>query len=293
MQWYQIKECAAGNLRLKLSWLVYKVFGRYGLNLIVFFVTLVSFICSKNIRNYSKKYLEIMSSQINISSSLLNQFKHCLSFALSLGDKLEIYSDSFKFSNIYFEDENIKTEIYKDIDKMNGVFFLCSHIGSIDVLRMLARTRTNVEVNIIISKSQSQIFNNFLKTITKITPMNTFCVDDFGIETSILLKDSLEKGNIVFIAGDRISEHKNSASFSTKFLGKDVKFPLGSFKLAQLMEVPIYFISAIKEKNSKYKIIAQKHNYSDLKTLQADYVKYLEELVKKYPFQYYQFYDFF
>ena len=293
MQWYQRKEYAAGNLRLYLSLFVYKIFGRQGLDIIIFFVTLISFVFFKTVRVYSKNYLIVMSELINIKPTLLNQFKHCYSFAKSLGDKLEIYSDNYKFSDIYFDDELLKKQVYEDIDKGNGVFFLCSHIGSIDVLRMFTRTRENVKVNIFVSKSQSQIFNSFLNKISKISPVNTYCVDEIGIDTSITLKESLDEGNLAFIAADRISENENATGFIAKFLGKDVKFPLGSFKLAQIMGVPIYFIVAVKDKNSKFKVIIKKHNFTDLENLKTDYLDFLEHLVKQYPLQYYQFYDFF
>ena len=77
-EWYQIKEQAAGKKRLILTWYVYKILGRTGLDIITFFVSLSVFIFSKNIRHYSKKYLTVVSRYSDIKPTLINQFKHIL-----------------------------------------------------------------------------------------------------------------------------------------------------------------------------------------------------------------------
>lgn len=294
--WYQVKEQAAGEKRLMLMWYIYKLLGKKAVNFIAFFVTLSAFIFAKEVRGYSKKYLTVISKYTPLKPSLINQFKHFLSYARVLTDKIEIFSNNFDKSKIIYNSQAEKEKLYSDIDAQNGVFFLCSHIGNTEVMRTFLVDNSiypNLRVNAFMSKNQCKIFNNFIKKIAKEIPLTPFPVEDIGIDTSIIIKENLEKGQMVFIAGDRVAENSKSATFTTKLFGETVEFPTGSFKLAQLMEVPIYFIAALKAENDTYKIYLENHNFTTLPNLETAYVKFLEKITLISPFQFYHFYDLF
>ena len=168
-------------------------------------------------------------------------------------------------------------------------------MGNIEVLRsfLIGSNKDTVrELNVFLSKTQSKIFNSFIEKISKEEHINIYTVEDIGIDTPIRLKDSLNRGGFIFIAGDRTSDNEKSSTFSEDFLGKRMIFPVGSFKLAQLMEVPIYFITAIKQNDKNYTIHIQKHLFSTLENIEKDYVNYLEKMVIQNPLDFYHFYDF-
>ncbi len=288
MRWYQVKEQAAGTKRLTLLWYIYKFFGKNTAKLVIFFVTFFAFCFGGKIRKYSAQYLRV----VGLKPSLFNQFRHFLSYSYSLLDKMESFVNRFDAQKIQFADEEIKQEFFEDISKGHGVFFICSHLGNIDVMRSLLNIDEmgrHVHVNIFLSESQCKIFNNFLKKISVKQNVTTFPVEEIGIDTPIKLKDKLNSGEIAFLAGDRISQNE-SASFKTNFLGQTVEFPLGTFIFAKLMEVSIYYIAALKEKNDNYTIYLEKAGSENLK---ENYVKFLEKLTLKYPLQFYHFYDLF
>ena len=95
MQWYQVKEQAAGKKRLMLLWYIYNLFGKKAVNFIAFFVTFFAFIFAKDVRGYSKKYLTVINPLTGIKPNLINQFKHFLSYTHVLTDKIEIYPNKF------------------------------------------------------------------------------------------------------------------------------------------------------------------------------------------------------
>ena len=98
------------------------------------------------------------------------------------------------------------------------------------------------------------------------------------------------------MAGDRISA--NSINFEANFLSHKVEFPLGTFKLAQMMNVSTYFVSAIKIKNDKYSVHMKKFNFREtkketLKAMQQEFIAFLEDKTRLAPYQFYHFYDMF
>ena len=296
MQWYQVKEQAAGKKRLMLLWYIYNLFGKKAVNFIAFFVTFFAFIFAKDVRGYSKKYLTVINPLTGIKPNLINQFKHFLSYTHVLTDKIEIYPNKFDKNKIIFESEDAKEELYSDLDKGKGVFFLCAHVGNTDVMRTLFINNTrhpDLKVNVFLSQNQCKIFNGFVKKIAKEIPLTPYPVEEIGVDTAIRLKDSLEDGSIAFIAADRVPENTDTATFEAEIFGHKADFPVGSFKLAQLMEVPIYFIIALKDKNDTYKIYLQHYEYTTIRDLQTAYIKFVENVVLKSPLQFYHFYDFF
>lgn len=296
MQWYQVKEQAAGKKRLMLLWYIYNLFGKKAVNFIAFFVTFFAFIFAKDVRGYSKKYLTVINPLTGIKPNLINQFKHFLSYTHVLTDKIEIYPNKFDKNKIIFESEDDKEELYSDLDKGKGVFFLCAHVGNTDVMRTLFINNTrhpDLKVNVFLSQNQCKIFNGFVKKIAKEIPLTPYPVEEIGVDTAIRLKDSLEDGSIAFIAADRVPENTDTATFEAEIFGHKADFPVGSFKLAQLMEVPIYFIIALKDKNDTYKIYLQHYEYTTIRDLQTAYIKFIENVVLKSPLQFYHFYDFF
>ena len=295
-KWYEIKEQAAGEKRLWLMWYVYRFLGKKAINFIAFFVTFFTFIFAKELRGYSKKYLTIISPLTGIKPSLINQFRHFLSYSHVLTDKVEIFSNNFDIKKIVFASENEKELLYSDLDKRKGVFFLCAHVGNTDAMRTFFINNTrhpDLKVNVFLSRTQSQVFNSFIKKIATEIPLKPYLVEEIGVNTAIELKDSLDSGSIAFIAGDRVAENSNAKTFKAELFGHKVDFPVGSFKIAQLMEVPIYFIIALKSENDTYTIHLEKHNYTTLKNLEQSYVKFIEKIVLLSPFQFYHFYDLF
>lgn len=185
--------------------------------------------------------------------------------------------------------------VFEDLKQNKGLFFITNHIGNIEVLQTLLmneKTNPNFKINVFMSNLQSKIFNDFLKTIEVKIPVELMPVESIGLETGIILKEKLDKGETVFIAGDRLSENNSSKYIKGKIFEHYVKFPKGTFKLAELLEAPTYFITAVKE-NKNYKIYLEKQTDLTQKELINSYSKYLEKMIKLPPYQFYHFYDFF
>lgn len=296
LKWYEVKEQAAGHTRLMLLWYIYKIAGKKPVKFIVFFVTLFAFLGAPQIRKCSQKFQKIASG----NGSIIQAFKHFLSYAYSLVDTMEIYLDSFGIQNIYFADENDKQTLYKDFFAKKGVCFLCSHLGNISAMRTFFKSGTEIDwikVNMFLEVNQCKIFKNFLSEIACDNPISVYPVENIDLTTSMEIKDKLDTGEIMFIAGDRVSAHNIDTVFTTKFLDHDADFPVGAFRFALVMDVPIYFIVCTKEKDGKYairlkKFVSNANRHERLAALQTQYINFLEDLTKKYPLQFYHFYDF-
>ncbi len=200
LKWYEVKEQAAGHKRLMLLWYIYKLAGKNAVKFIVFFVTLFAFLGAPKIRKCSEKYLKVAAGKAAAKDS----FKHFLSYAYALVDKMEMFTDNFPFKNIYFADEAQREMLYKDLLDKKGIYFLCSHLGNINAMRTFFRSGTVIEdikVNLFLEAKQCKIFKSFIDKISSDNPIVTYPVEEIDLTTSIELKDKLDSGEIIFMAG--------------------------------------------------------------------------------------------
>ncbi len=293
MQWFQAKEKSAGKKRLILTYYIYLIFGKKAVYIIAFFVSFFTFLFSSEIRNYSKKYFSVISKFVSIQPSLINQYKQIYSYACSLVDKMIMYSGGLNSDDIIFENETDKQILFNDIAKQKGICFIFSHIGNIEILQSFFQKQKvfpNLGINVFLNKKQTKIFNDFLDAIKKPMPIKYIIAEDFDAAGIIQLKDNIDKGEVIFIAGDRISQNNSSRIITTTMFNHKINLPQGTFRLAKLLECPIYFICAIKRKDGKYGIIIKKNEEKDIA---ENYKKYMEGIIIEYPFQFYHFYDFF
>ena len=294
MQWFQIKEQSAGEKRLLISWYLYKIFGKNILYFIAFWVAFFTFIFAKKVRHYSKKYFEVIKNKTGLKPSLVNQFKHIHSYAVTLVDKILFYANDFDPKNVIFENEQDKKSLYEDIYNSHGVFLIFNHLGNIEILKsyfLSEITKPDFNIDVFLSYEQSKIFNAFIDKIKINFPLTVFPVEEIGITTGITLKENLNRGDVVFMAGDRLAVN-NKKNIKTKIFDRQILLPKGTFKLAELMDVPTYFITALKF-GKKYKIFLDKQNNLAQNNMAEAFSKHLEKMVQIKPYQFYHFYDFF
>ena len=102
----------------------------------------------------------------------------------------------------------------------------------------------------------------------------------------------IEKGEVLFIAGDRLPscrKNRKNRTIEKELFGHKIYLPQGAYKLAESMETPVYYIAALKSKKG-FIIQAEKLN---TKTAADEYTECLKKTILKYPLQFYHFYNFF
>ena len=305
MKWFQVKEKSAGKNRLILTYHIYRIFGMKAVRVIAFMMGAISFLLNRDLRNYSKKVLTVIHDFSNTSPkpTYINQFRHVLSYASYLADKLQIFCGDFDYNNLIFESEKDKELLCDYFNNKKAIFFITTHLGNVEVLRsfLTGKNRfTGNKINVFLNFAQTKIFNEFMEKIGGDVPVKIIPVEDIDITTSIKLKENIDNGEFVFMAGDRISSDNDSASNIVTMFNKKVKFPIGTFKLAQLLEAKIYFVIAIKIGENKYNVYLKNvefdknlKNKKALHKMQQELADFLQEKTMLAPLQFFHFYDMF
>lgn len=299
MEWFNIKEKSAGDKRLILSWYLYKIFGTNITLIIAFFVSFITFLTNRDLRQYSEKYFEVLylyTKKKKYKPSFINSFKHIYSYAESLVYKMEAFVFTLKSDSINFVDKTIEQKLLDQIKRKEGILFICNHIGNIDVIRALLSDKNCAKpfnISVFLQKERCTVFNNFINKIAiKRNDIKLYPIEEINLTTVSQVDDDLKKGGIVLIAGDRLSMNNPDKHVEKTFLGNKIYLPQGTFKLAKILNAHTYFISCLKNKNT-FDVYLEEQMVLDEKFLYSNFTQFLEKMTLNSPYQFFHFYDIF
>jgi predicted LPLAT superfamily acyltransferase len=108
---------------------------------------------------------------------------------------------------------------------------------------------------------------------------------------------ALSDGEILSIPGDRI--WGSQKALKAVFLGREARFPMGPFSVATMRGLDVLAVNVMKSSWTKYTICVTPLPYNkeaprkqQIDQLLHAYVAELERLLKQYPTQWYNYFDF-
>jgi len=179
-----------------------------------------------------------------------------------------------------------------------GGLLISAHIGNFEMAgHMLERLDT--KVNILMLDAEHQKIKEYLSSFTR----KSFTIIPIGNDHSHIysISEALKRHELVCMHGDRFLP--GSKSVTVKFLGQDARIPSGPFYLAMKFAVPVSFVFAMKDRKRHYHfyatepvMYAQQSSLAGrdemLKKIISEYIASVEEKIHKYPFQWFNYYNF-
>lgn len=187
-------------------------------------------------------------------------------------------------------------DFLKVLNGKEGVIMIGAHVGNWEIGAPFFDDYGK-RMNIVMFDAEYQKIKELLEANTNGKNYKVIPVNEDNLTHIFRIRDVLDKGEYVCFQGDRHVE--GSQVFTETFLGKEASFPAGPFLLASRLGVPVVFYFAIRGKGMRYQfhfLLAQPEKRAKgEKTGQGllrQYVSALETIVKQYPEQWYNYYDF-
>jgi predicted LPLAT superfamily acyltransferase len=112
-----------------------------------------------------------------------------------------------------------------------------------------------------------------------------------------LIDNAITQGEIVSMPADRI--FGSSKSIDVNLLGNVASFPMGPFSVATMRSLDVLSVNVMKESCMTYKIYVKPLHYDknlprkqQIAQLVTKYVEELEHMLKLYPAQWYNYFEF-
>jgi predicted LPLAT superfamily acyltransferase len=214
---------------------------------------------------------------------------HCL-FAQAVIDKFAMYAGR------HFEIELEGYEHFLELaEKPDGFVQLSSHVGNYEIAGyslVAEKKRFNA---LVFSGEKEEVMSNrarlFEHANIRMIPIKPDMSHLFEINSA------LADGETVSIPADRIW---GSQKYVAKtFLGREAHLPMGPFQVVAMRSVEVLVVHVMKASARRYKIIVTPISYDkdaprqqQIEQIATGYVNELERIVRLYPTQWYNYFDF-
>lgn len=280
----QTKQRGSG-WSVKLVFNLYKLFGYKFIYYLMYPVTFFYFLVSTNVRQALKIYYK----RLDIEFTNAMYYEHLRIFAVTMVDRFITKIDPQSYSFVY-DDGDTPLEIFKD-----ATVLIQSHFGGWASSSSVART-TNT-INVVMQESLMDGIKSIEESLDIKSNITVIDLNKGAIAVSIAIANALMANEVVAIMGDRASNDK--AVIKTQFLGQSASFNKNPFQIAYKMSKPIlvYFVLYIGMKKYKIEYIKidmnkEKKEAEAIEEALNIYVKEYEKVIRRYPNQWLNFFDF-
>ena len=258
------------------------------LTFVAFYYFLFSYKSSRHIYHYFRH--RIGFGQVK---SVLKVYQNYYLLGQSLLDKVIVMAGiANKFTYEFDGEENLREIVRSG----RGGILISAHIGNWEAAGHLLK-RLNTRVNVVMFDGEHQQIKDFLNEVTGGRNFNVIVVRD-NISHVYAIGDALQKNELVCLHADRFVG--STKTVLKRFLGADAKFPVGPFALAATFKVPVSFVFAFKESLHHYHFYGSRLFEFDNSGSSRAYTENLIDIfvdevsgkVKKYPEQWFNYYNF-
>lgn len=207
----------------------------------------------------------------------------------TLIDRSAILLNKAQKLSFEFENENALIELERG---GKGGILMSAHLGNWESAGNLMKSRVSSTFNVLMVDEEVQKIRNALKAAGVQSKFNIIPIKE-DLSHIFKIQDVLSQNQIVAMHADRFVE--GGKTLLLPFLGKTARFPLGPFVLATRFKAPVCFVFAVKTRKFHYSLSSTSPITGILQPeeLARLYVTKLEEMVKKHPEQWYNYFEFF
>lgn len=224
--------------------------------------------------------------------ALRSTARNAYNFGKVVIDKFAIWAGRSDLFDVYQEHPEIQQRLF---EQEKGALFVGAHIGNFELLAFALKNNLK-RINVIIFGGESEMLSRQRTSMFGQHDVNLIPVSE-DMSHLFAIKNALDNGEVVAILCDRLFGSPKKKTFD--FMGHPADFPVGAFRLAAQLDVPVLYVAVPKEKGLRYTCRtvllnadpdASPNEKCDM--LMEQYVKELEDVLRQYPEQWFNLYDF-
>ncbi len=226
-------------------------------------------------------------------TTILNIYKNYFVFGQTLIDRIAI---SFGLKDRFSFTYDGKEKMQQMLDQKKGGVIFSAHIGSFNVARYFFDDFDvkDTAIHLMVTDQESEQLKQYVGATASSDASIQFIVIKEDMSHIFEMNDALINGEVIIFAADRYVEGVQFLQHD--FLGKSVKFPSGPYKLAARRKVPVLFMYIMKGRSKQYHLYARTPEFNEEKVtpklVLQEYVRNLELMVKKFPLQWFNYFDY-
>lgn len=274
-----------------------------GYKIFIFFIKSVSIKAAYFILYFVALYYTLFSFES--SRSIYYYFKERLGFS-KFKSIIAIYKSYFVFGQTLIDKTAISAGLrdkftyeFDGVEKLKellnggkGGILISAHVGNFEIAEyFFNEIDENSQINLVTTDSEHRAIKEYLESVTSKSEIKFILISE-DLSHIYQINNALSNNELVCFTGDRYFE--GTKFVEAELLGASAKFPAGPFLLASRLKTPVAFVYVMKETSTHYHLYTRtttvKHR--DVNDLLEKYTKSVEWILGKYPYQWFNYFDF-
>ncbi len=297
--WAQVAE--SGTLAgLRAMHGIYRLLGRRLSSLLLWPVAGYFTCVDRSTRLAHRRYVEALresaGDDVHPPPSFVTALRHLHEFAVNLFDRMAAWGGGLDGIRFFHRGSE---HLFRLAEEGRGAILVGSHLGSFDLMRLLAG-RHDLVVNVLMYTRNAERITAFLRRLDPESQVRVISLEPESTRTAFEIRRCLDRGEFVGILGDRLwpgdRDHREIS-----FLGRPAPFSLRTFRLAAVTGAPLLFAVCVRRDDATYEAVVEplyeggivprpEREALAVAWLEA-YVHKLEQWCEVAPLQWFNFYD--
>lgn len=244
----------------------------------------------------SNRALVLFREKLGLKTTFIDRYRHFVTFGINLVDRF-----SFLLRNeIFLKYECVNEDrIRKAREQGRGAVLLSAHVGNWEIAGNLLRDRLDCTMKAVMLDAEREALRRVQRTAFNQRRFGVIPATGDGTGTSLAIMQALRNNELVALHGDRTMKGR---SITVPFLGTNASFPLGPFAVAAAAGSVVIPVFTMKTGFKTYRFEAfEPVDFKGISRADRDnaiengvrqFVETLEKIVRTWPEQWYNFYDF-
>ncbi|MDH3739642.1 MAG: acyl-CoA synthetase, partial [Alphaproteobacteria bacterium] len=228
---------------------------------------------------------------------LRERHRHARTFAHVFLDRVQLLANGVDSFRIDANGQHLIEELH---NSGRGAVLLGAHFGSFEALRAFDRSLPGLRVRYLMFPENAQTSTALMSELNTEVADRVISLAD-GKRAMMEAGEALRRGDFVAFLGDRLPDRTIRSQISVPFLGESIKLPTSPYIVAMVARVPLILCVAPRLGRAHYAIEfsllddgapVERAARSDHIAVLADrYSATLENLCRRYPYNWFNFFD--
>jgi predicted LPLAT superfamily acyltransferase len=281
-------------------WLIRSI-GRYGgralSRLLLYPITLYFLIRRGPERRASRHWL---NRALGRPASLWDIARHIHTFASTILDRVFLLGDGPERMARRFDVEVSGLDaLHAHLDRGRGMLLFGSHLGSFDVLRVLARKRPEYTIRVVLDKAHNPAVTQLLDALNPEVAATVIDAGQDGPALMLAIQQAVQDGALVALLVDRA--HAGGQTIEVPFFGAAAAFPTAPWLIALALKAPVTLAFGLYRGGNRYDLrfehfcepldLPRAQRSTAIADLVRRYVGRLEDVARSAPYNWFNFYN--
>lgn len=240
---------------------------------------------------------QFLSRAFDRPAGNLAVLRHLHSYAATILDRLFLLSNSLRRFDVRV---NGLDQLETQIGQGRGVLLLGAHIGSFEVLRVLAVARPGICMRVVMDRQQTPAMTELLHALNPAVAASVIDAGQDGAAIALAIHDAATQGALIGLLADRARPRE--ATRDAQFFGSPAPFPVAPYLIASMLELPVVLCFGLYRGGNRYDLyfeifaeriqIPRREREVLLGEWTQRYAARLEHYTRLDPYNWFNFYDF-